>query len=139
MSELEKVAYNEENGGFEESFVKDFLCIISDCEFSKKDPQKRSTSVRSSTILNLPVYLGCRILSSLVPNRKLDPEDVQDFACWVLTNHKRLHKLSLESSLRWINCVLQYQVCPVEDLQCLYEPFFHLLDLRTAVSNQTIG
>ena len=99
-----------------------------------KDKVVKSKLSHNNTALGLPVTYSARFISCLVPNENLNVGVVRDFVVWSLVNRHRLNtKYCLEPILRWFNCILQYEVVPVNLLQCLYELFFHSLDLESMV------
>ena len=140
LSELESVAHNDNAPGLDATFVEDFIKVIVDYDNKNARPNKKSHSDRSGEKLGNVSILGqalshtSKLISCLVPKQNLDGDVLRLFTVWTVTNFRRLNvKHCLEPALRWINCVLQYDVCKVEDIQCIYEPFFHILGLKTVV------
>ena len=92
--------------------------------------EQQFLAMNNSTALNLPGYLSARFIRCLVPKEKLSGDVVQLLALWLLTNCHRLSiKHCLEPMLRWINSVLQFDICVIRDLRCLYEAFFQIINL----------
>ena len=101
---------------------------------SAKDKVAKSKLSHNNTALGLPVTHSARFISCLVPNESLNVGVVRDFVVWGLVNRHRLNtKYCLEPILRWFNCILQYEIVPIDLLQCLYELFFQTLDVESMV------
>lgn len=88
------------------------------------------------TAMDLPSPASIRLISCLVPGSRISGESVRDLALWALTNWRKMNiKCALEPVLRWVNCILHYDLCPLKDLQVIYEGFLPLLNHSIIVSD----
>lgn len=129
---------DSENLGLPANYVESFIDVI-----TKHDDKKYALVKNMDIVLNSGLILGqnatqsAAIISCLVPTEKISVNSIRTFALWAITNRYRLDiKFCLQPALRWINCVLQYEICSVTDLQCLYEAFFQLLIFKSLVSSK---
>lgn len=130
LSELENIVHKSEELGLAAPHVETLVCAITSYRPSTANPKKQNVF----SVLGLRQTQSERLISCLVPQSEINAQSVRCFAIWTLTNYKRLDpKLCLGPALRWINCVLQYSICPMKELHCLYEGFFQLLDIGSVV------
>ena len=114
------------NSSFKKSFKK--------TNFNRNDVPKSTVSF-DRTLLGVLKTYSTSLISCLIPRESPSVEAVKELMIWALTNRCRLdEKYGLEPLLRWFNCILQYEIVPTKNLQCLYELFFHALDLGSVVS-----
>ena len=85
-------------------------------------------------ILNLPNLLGGRLIQCLVPSERIPSELVVQLIMKLLTSFRSLDvKTTLMAALRWLNCILQYNVCHMDDMEVLYELLLTLLHKQPLV------
>ena len=89
----------------------------------------------SPTILNLKAGQTKRLIETLIPNGEVNGKTVVKLCYWALGNRHDLNENSvLLPILRWLNCILHYELCSSKPLEALYELFLHSLDHKTLVS-----
>ncbi len=134
LSQLERLAFKNDVPGLQVKHIEELIGAICSCTLKDSKVKKNSSlcPLYNCTILGLTPTQASRFILSLVPREKLNPVTIRTFALWAITNCRRLNtKSCLLPAMRWINCVLQYDVCQAEELLPLYEGFFHLLGLKT--------
>ena len=86
-------------------------------------------------ILNLPAGASKRLLEAIIPNSEISSEIVIKLAAWAMGNRNSLNETSvLLPVLKWINCILHYQLCEVQHLEKMYELLFQSLHIKNIVS-----
>ena len=89
----------------------------------------------SPTILRLKPGLSKRLVEALIPNSEINPKSVVKLCSWALGNRMLLNETSvLLPVLKWVNCILHYELCPIDSLETLYEPLLQSLDVLSTVS-----
>ena len=74
--------------------------------------------------------MGC-----LVPKETVPSQSILQLAMKILTSFRHLDtKNTIEQTLRWLNCILQYSVCQTDDMEVLYELLLPLLHRQSLVS-----
>ena len=96
---------------------------------------KNSQIKVSLNILNLTAGASKRLLEAMIPNSEVTSESVYKLAAWALGNRNSLNETSvLVPVLKWINCILHYQLCEIELLENVYELFLQALHIKNIVS-----
>ena len=89
----------------------------------------------SRTILGLKVGQSKRLIEAMVPNAEISPESAVKLCHWALGNWSDLNETSvLLPIMRWLNCILHYELCSSKAFETLYELFLQSLDCKTLVS-----
>ena len=89
----------------------------------------------SPTILGLKVGTSKRLIEALIPNSEILPKSAVRLCTWALGNRFHLNVTSvLLPVLKWLNCILHYELCSSKPFEALYELFLQSLDCKTLVS-----
>ena len=90
---------------------------------------------KPSNVMNLPCSFSSRVLQCLVPNVRMKSDHVLAYSSKVLTNVLMFDvKNTIEPFLRWLNCMLQYAICPPDELEPIFELLVPLLNKKTLVN-----
>lgn len=139
---MEDLAHNDADGlGLPAPFVETLIDVITNYNDRKSAFVKKQSdnAMNSGSILGHNYTQSSAIISCLVPKEKISVKSIRTFASWAIVNRYRLSiKHCLQPALQWINCVLQYEICSVTELQCLYEGFFQLIIFQSVVSYQIL-
>lgn len=131
--------------GLEIGHIEALIAAITDWtsrQYSTKEASEKSKTRRGrrkrmfvdscSNVFGLNATSSSRLISCLVP-KDIFPSGLapQSLLLWTLTNRYSLGvRPVIEPVLRWTNCLLHYSLCPVEDLQKIYELLIQSLDIR---------
>ena len=96
---------------------------------------KNSQIKVSSNIIGLKLGFSKRLIEAMVPNGEMNPESVVKLCRWALGNRIFLHETYvLLPVLKWVNCILHYNLCSTDLLENAYELFLQSLDVISIVS-----
>ena len=82
----------------------------------------------SPVIFDLKVGSCKRLIEALIPKEPIHGEDLVRICHWAMGNRDHLNEPSiLLPVLRWINCILHYELCTLQGMESLYELFLQSL------------
>ena len=76
----------------------------------------------------------------MIPNGEIEGESAVKLAHWAMGNRTSLSETSvLLPVLKWLNCILHYELCQANEIENLYELFLQSLHVKNIVSIRTIN
>ena len=92
---------------------------------SRKEPVFKNSQIKvSPNILNLRAGASKRLIEAMVPNGEISGESVVKLSLWAMGNRTSLNETSvLLPVLKWVNCILHYELCQTNQIENLYELF----------------